>query len=190
MRVYVDFDNTIVNTTDAFILWYNNNYNENINSDDIVDYDFNPQVKLSKKEISNAFKTHELTNFLVTYPNVYESLKKIKDLGLTLILITNCSDESVVRKIEWLDKHKEINSLFDGKIFLSVNKAYDKSCINMCEDILIDDHKENHLLSNAKYKFAYKDNPNRNWFPDNDGVKDNWLSIYEEIRKIVCQNKE
>ena len=193
MKIFIDFDNTIVNTTHAFVCWYNIVYRDSVESDDIIDYSFNPQIKLLQKEITNAFTTELLYKYMYPYPGMYEALSRLKSIGCELYLITNCSDKSVVRKIEWLENNEYIKDLFSGKIFLSVGKAFDKSCIDMSDAVLIDDHRENHLKSNAKYKYAFKDHPNRTWYPtEEDGVKvfDSWKAIADDIVKIVCQNKE
>ena len=50
-------------------------------------------------------------------------------------------------------------------IFLNTGQGYDKSLIDMKDSILIDDHRENHLTSNAKYHFNFKRYEKQNWGP-------------------------
>lgn len=194
MKIFIDFDNTIVDTTKAFIEWYNYEYNRNIDYMEIKSYDFTPHIHLSTSEVSDAFTTKRLYEYLECYDGVYDSLYKLKNtLDCELILVTNCSDKSVMRKLEWLEDHKPLSDLFDGKIFLSIKLPYNKSTIDMSDGVLIDDHRNNHLQSNASYKFAYKDSIIRDWYPTQDDgviVKCKWKDIINEIEKIVCQNNK
>lgn len=192
MKIFIDFDNTIVDTTYAFINWYNLTHYEDVKCEDICEYDFNPQVSLSKDEVSKAFSLPLLYQCMMLYEDVSDSLFKLRyELGCELILVTNCCDNSVIRKLEWLEQHKPLSDMFNSKIFISSNKSYGKSSIDMSSGILIDDHKENHRLSNAKYKFAYKKYPNCNWYPtEDDGVlvTNSWKTIVDEI-ELICQKK-
>ena len=193
MRVFIDFDNTIVDTTKAFVKWYNYVYSKDVRCEDIVEYDFTPQINLPQDEILKAFSNPMLYKFMVTYEGVYDKLYRLKHLlGCELILVTNCSTESTIRKIEWLEQHKPLSNLFSSKIFVCSNNSYGKSSINMDGCVLIDDHKENHKQSNATYKFAYKKYPNCNWYPkEEDGVlvTNDWETLVNEI-KLICQNNK
>ena len=195
MKIYIDFDNTIVDSTKAFVDRYNMMNDTNIDSSDIVSYDFKPQIQLTNEQISEAFGTYSLYDYLKPYEYVERALMRLRCLpNVELYLISNCSDDSVIQKVLWLNKHPKINYCFTGKIFLSISKPYDKSIVDMSNSILIDDHKLNHMCSDAKYKFAFKDNQKREWYPnyDEDGVivKSSWKDIVDEIEKIVCQNNK
>ena len=174
-NIFIDFDNTIVNSTKAFIDVYKYRFPFiNINYMDIENYDFKPHLNISKEEICSIFSSDDFYDKLELYQGVEEILKLIKDSELfNVILITNCSPESIPQKIKFL-KQRELDKYFDFKIYLDSGKPYDKSIVNMSKGILIDDHRENHLFSNATYKLCYKHNPKQTWCPDDAITFSKW----------------
>ena len=173
LNLFIDFDNTIVDTTDAAVKIYNNYFNTNINSLDIENYSMEPFISLNEKERSDLFCKDSLYEILKPFDNVHNILKNLRDSNLfnKIYLVTNCSAKSIPHKIKWL-KDNNFDNLFDGKLYLDVNQGYNKSMINMSNSILIDDHRENHLTSNAKYKLSFQyDKRKQNWGPEpQDGV--------------------
>lgn len=209
VKLFIDFDNTIADTTSAFCEYYNTLYIENdddrIRSKDITEYDFSDVGwasghKLGTKTVSEemllkGFKSDLLFSYLKPYQGVRYALEGLKSTKLfEIYLVSNCSDESAVKKIEWLKKW-DLDRNFDGKVFLNINQAYNKSLLNMKDGILVDDHRANHLNSNAKYKYCFRDYPHRKWHPKiDDGVKlfDKWSgsdSLLLELISIGVKNK-
>ena len=45
-NIFIDFDNTIVNSTKAFIQVYNEKFDASINYLDVKNYDFSPLINL------------------------------------------------------------------------------------------------------------------------------------------------
>lgn len=192
MRVFIDFDDTIVNSTETFVKVYNELYNKNVNEKSIIYHGFKPQINLTREEIAYIFSSDKFTKYLQPIYGVYKALSELKKNGFELYLITNCSDKSVIQKSIWFEKHKQYSNLFCGKIFLSLNKPYDKSIIDMKNSVLIDDHKENHKLSNAYIKVAYNYYPEREWCPtEKDGVCvfNSWKKIKDYLIK-TCLPKQ
>ena len=103
-NIFIDFDNTIVNSTKAFIDVYKYRFPFiNINYMDIENYDFKPHLNISKEEICSIFCSDDFYDKLELYQGVEEILKLIKDSELfNVILITNCSPESIPQKIKFL----------------------------------------------------------------------------------------
>lgn len=192
MKVFIDFDDTIVNSTETFVSVYNELYNKNVDGKSIIYHGFKPQINLSRDEITSIFASDEFTKYLQPIHGVYKSLSELKKNGFDLYLITNCSDKSVMQKSIWFENHRQYSNLFCGKIFLSLNKPYDKSIVDMENSVLIDDHKENHKLSNASIKVAYNCYPEREWCPtekDNVKVFNSWKKIKEYLIK-TCLPKQ
>lgn len=192
-KIFFDFDNTLVDTTSAFVSWYNNKNDTQIDPKEIINYNFEPQLKLSKEEMIKGFSSDEFFSFLRPFDGVREFLEQLKQTKLfEMYLVSNCSNESIIQKIKWLYEFN-LEKYFDGKIFLSINKPIDKSLIDMSKSIFIDDHKENHLSSNAKYKFAFKDLPQRTWHPtQDDGVMvfSKWNSGLVEYFKYIARHNK
>ena len=174
INLFIDFDNTIVDTTGAAVKIYNKKFNKNINPLDIENYNMEPHIIISEKERCNLFCKKDLYSNLKAYSGVFEVLNKLKESNLfNIYLVTNCNPKSIPYKIKWL-KENNFDFLFDGKIYLDISncKGYDKSLINMRDGVLIDDHRENHLTSNAKYKLSFQYSKRKqNWGPEpQDGV--------------------
>lgn len=163
MKIFVDFDNTIVDTTRAACTTYNILKDVDVRPEDIESYNMYPQIDL-KGNFDWLFSNFILFNHLRLYDNVIGCLNQLKENGFELYLVTNCSLNSIPLKSEWI-KHYLPKDLFSGIIFLNIGQGYDKSIIDMKDSILIDDHRENHLSSNAKYHFNFKRYEKQNWGP-------------------------
>ena len=167
-NIFIDFDNTIVNSTKAFIQVYNEKFDASVNYLDVENYDFSPLINLDKEEICKIFSSYDFYRELELFYGVEDVLNYLKESNLfNIILVTNCSADSIKEKIDYL-KRNDLDKYFDSKIYLDSGKPYDKSIINMHNSILIDDHRENHLYSNAKFKLCYRCLDNQNWCPNSD----------------------
>lgn len=199
VKLFVDFDNTIVDTTEAFCKYFNDVYMEDYNLGSIKgswvkEYDFSDVISISENELIKAFKSERLFSYLRPYPYVRYALETLKKSGyFQIYLVSNCSAESAIRKLKWLDEF-DLAQYFDGTIMLNINQAYNKSLVDMTDSILIDDHHLNHSNSNAKWKFCYTGSVERNWHPKaGDGVFlfNHWASemALDKILKIGAENK-
>ncbi len=200
VKLFIDFDNTIVDTTEAFCKYFNDVYMEDyklegIKGQWVKEYDFSDVVSISEEELIKAFKSGRLFSYLRPYPYVRYALETLKKSGyFQIYLVSNCSAESAIRKLRWLDEF-DLAQYFDGTIMLNINQAYNKSLIDMADSILIDDHHLNHSNSNAKWKFCYTGPTDRNWHPKNgEGVFkfNHWASemALDKLLKIGAENKQ
>ena len=188
MKIYIDFDSTIVDSVKAFVSRYNQLYNKKEDPNSVVKYNFE-NLNLSKEDIVLGFNSNFFFSELDLYPEAQDALYKLKHSGAELVLLTRGTPTNIVKKIEWLDKHHWIRELFDDFVFTTSNQ--DKIKIDMSNAILIDDYRLNHLNSNAKYRYAFKDIPQRTWFPiPDDGVKimNSWALIADDICKLLCKS--
>lgn len=195
MKIFFDFDNTLVNTTEAFCKYVEWTFDgAYISPYEVREYDFSDQMKFSKDELINAFSSDRLFNYLRPYTGVRNVLEELQKSGLfEMYLVSNCSTESASKKLNWLQEFN-FDKYFTGKIMLTINKPYDKSLINMSNSIFVDDHKLNHLSSNAKYKYAFVEaGTNRKWAPTeayNVKVFNGWYApIAREWINIAENNK-
>lgn len=187
MKIYVDFDNTIVDSVAAFVTRYNQLNGTKYQKESVVKYDFSNLItNIAEEELVRGFHSNFFFNELSLYENVKESLVRLKHNGAELILITRGTLTNIQKKIEWLDKHHWIKDLFSDFIFLT--STQDVLKIDMSQSILIDDLRVNHLNCNAKYKYCYKDQVGRDWYPiPDDGVHifTSWNLIAEDILKLL-----
>ena len=169
MKLFIDFDNTIVNTTKAFVDYYNTTFdfdNKQLKEEEIIYYNFERFVdKDLCLDIKKVFERPKFYDQLKVYPGVLWALNELNKSGLfEIILVSNCTVRSMQLKLQWLT-NMDMLRFFDKFILLDNGMSHGKSLINMEGGILIDDHKLNHITSNAKYHFAYKHNPRAEWYP-------------------------
>ena len=195
MKIFFDFDNTLVNTTAAFCEYVKWTFDDVcISPFDVREYDFSDQMKFSKDQLINAFSSDKLFEYLRPYTGVRNVLEELQKSGLfEIYLVSNCSAESATKKLKWLHEF-QFDRYFTGKLMLDINKPYDKSLIDMSNSIFVDDHVLNHLSSNAKYKYAFVEAGTvRNWAPtEADSVKifKGWYTpIAKEWINIAENNK-
>ncbi|MDO5714794.1 MAG: HAD hydrolase-like protein [Tissierellia bacterium] len=123
--IYLDFDGTLHNTSKIYAKALNKGLKEmaskgwidfsEVEEDEVKKYlgctkkemwnHFLPNLEEEKKKAGSQWVAQGLLEELngpkeYLYPNVLESLEKIKDLGYTLVFLSNCS-------IEYMDKVKE-----------------------------------------------------------------------------------
>lgn len=169
MKLFIDFDNTIVNTTKAFVDYYNTNLNFDktpLTEESIIYYNFDRFVNKDLcLDIKKVFERPKFYDYLKAYPGVVWALNELKKSGLfEIILVSNCTVRNMSLKLEWLT-NMDMLRFFDKFILLDNGMSHGKHLIDMKDGILIDDHKLNHMTSNAKYHFAYKHNPKAEWYP-------------------------
>jgi len=195
MKIFFDFDNTLVNTTAAFCEYAKWTFDDVCISPFAVrQYDFSDQMKFSKDQLINAFSSDRLFEYLRPYTGVRNVLEQLQKTNLfEIYLVSNCSAESAIKNLKWLHEFK-FDRYFTGKIMLDINKPYDKSLIDMSGSIFVDDHKLNHASSNANYKYAFVEADTvRNWAPteaDNVKIFKGWYTpIAKEWINIAENNK-
>lgn len=141
MRIGIDIDDTIMDTSDI-IIEYANKYNE--------DFPGNEEIINNLENIARGvLKTENVRSFFDTYAEQILSKPKIKDnigkvienlisKGNKIIFIT-ARGEKIFKNIEKLTKNylQQNNIRYHKIIFDSYNKVYD--CIENKIDIMIDD---------------------------------------------------
>lgn len=182
IKLFIDIDNTIIDTAGNFINKYckENNINKTIN--DLKDWEFKSIDRkidinefLKHIETEEFFETIELDeNFLrfyTTYQNDYE-----------WIFITKGTQKNLGLKERFL---RESLPTLNNVKYIGVKDEEDKKDYDMKNGIQIDDNIEN-LNTNAKYKILIKNyletNYNRIQAPsDNIYEMNNWNEIAESI---------
>ena len=94
-KLFIDFDNTIVDTTRATCITYNIIHSTDIQPEIIENYDMSPHLALNGD--FNIFSNFILYNHLKLFDGVVECLNKLKD-NFEIYLVTNCSIESISLK--------------------------------------------------------------------------------------------
>ena len=180
LKLYLDFDNTIVNTTKRICEMYNEDFKNHpkfipakwylVNK-----YDFSDQCPLMNKEaLMKYFDEDRFFSRLEYMENALEIIHKLSEFFIiNIISLGNANNLSL--KETWIYNNLPFIHKFVGCNFKDVS---DKRHIDMSTDILIDDCSGNLSTSNAKLKILYGDlfEWNKDW---NGFRKWNWYEVYD-----------
>lgn len=177
-KIFLDFDNTLVESDKRIIEILNKRYNLNKTENDLTDcYYTSIYNKVTEEEIEDIFASEEFFDGLEFKPFAYDMFNKYKD-KYEIVITTKGSWYNLELKESWIRNHLDSEVSFLG---LS-GDAHDKSSVNMKNGIQIDDNS-NCLRTNAGIKILYKDNHNYPWqrkyINKNILLVDSWEQIDE-----------
>lgn len=187
INIFIDFDNTIVNSTKKLIELLNLKHNTNINWEDVKKYnctDVFPNV--SHEEILNIFNNKDFFKELDIFNNFNETLIKYKNYCNYYICTIGTKNNLSLKK-KWCYKNMPITYGFYGIEKLDMNKE----SVDMVDGIIIDDHIQNLRSSNAKYKILFKGEFDTDWncklgYEDYIEVR-NWEDILVVLDNILIK---
>ena len=179
--IYIDFDNTLVESNKKIIELINNKYNVNKTEDDLIDYDYNSIFPITKEEKIEMFESDEFYKNLEMKPLAVEILEKYHDI-YEIIIVSNGTKLNLQKKMDWIRK----NIPYDNFKFIGIDNCNpDKSKINMKDAIQIDDNIFCLDSTNAGLKILYKDFNNFSW-QSNYGGKDILIvNTWNDINSIL-----
>lgn len=143
----IDCDEVLRALLDNMVALYNEEFNDNINRDDIKDFNVEfsfPRIKeetgFSASEwffVQNGFRLFACSPAL---PKVKEAIDKLRQYGQVIIVTYQKTYANKIDTLDWLNQH---GIMYDGICFLK-NKTL------LHTDWLIDDNTWNFLGCNAK----------------------------------------
>lgn len=185
MRILIDFDNTITDTSRAYFDYYQEQTKDYSTEylEDKVSWNMANLCPLwsRQEQADNVYIQEGFFKHLKLYPNVIEILNKLKSEGHYLHIVS-CHDSRGKRyKINWI---KENLPMIDKITIIPIDSGiqkFDKS--NVYGTILIDDKVDALESSKCKYKVLY------GLYPWNEDCKKyrrifNWIELYEYIKRI------
>jgi len=155
--LYLDFDNTIVETNKRIIEILNNRYNLSKTEQDLKDYGYASIYPISNNEKLEIFESDEFYNGLNFKPQVLEVLDKYKDI-YNIVIVSNGTDNNLIKKESWIKNHIP----FNFKFIKAGKDSFNKKKVNMQNSIQIDDNIQC-LNTNASLKILYKNFNNYPW---------------------------
>lgn len=189
-KLFVDFDNTIAESTKCVCSMLNNIYHKNVDAQDITRYDFRDRFpKTNAEEVEKLFASQEFFESLKFYPNCARALYELS-YNIDIVIVSIGNKTNINRKKIWIADNLPFVSDFIGLI-LSEDKSNlsDKSCVDMSDGIVIDDHIECLRSTNARTKILFFSHPKGEWqkihLSDNVRVSDDWLAIKKYIQSEV-----
>ena len=153
--IYLDFDNTIVESNKRVIDILNNRYNLSKTESDLNDYHFNSIYPITENEKLAIFESDEFYDNLKFKPGVLEVVYKYFAF-YNIIIVSKGTKDNLLKKEKWIKSHLPFNFKFISLKGQSLNKK-----IDMKNSIQIDDNLKC-LETNASLKILYK---NFNEFP-------------------------
>lgn len=157
-KIFLDFDNTLVESNKRIIEILNKRYGLNKTENDLKDYYYaSIYNKVTKEEIENIFASDEFFEGLEFKPLAYELFNKYKD-KYEIVITTKGNSYNLELKKAWIRDNLGKDISFIGL----TGNSHDKSSVNMNGGIQIDDNS-NCLKTNASVKILYRDNHDYPW---------------------------
>lgn len=190
MKLFIDFDNTIANSSEVIVDMLNEHFNKNENFEKLRKYDFSDLFpECSYWDIEKFFNSDEMFERLKIFPNMIETVDAFKDFFDEISIVTIGTKDNLENKKRFL-KENNLELTFYG---IENNGRSDKSSVDMHNGVFIDDHIGCLHSSNAKIKILMKNVENGEWNkvePNDDiYVVNNWYEVYS-IFDFIKKNKE
>lgn len=189
IKLYLDFDDTIVNSTKKMVEMLNEHYHTNKNWRKLKQYDGEDLFPQCNQEIiENIFASpYFFANLKIKFGFKFAMsiLSKFCEIGIVTL---GTSNNLSYKKI-WCNNNFDFNFEFIG---LKDFKAK-KTVVDMSGGIMVDDKTDLLMSTNAKYKILIKGHRNVEWnqLSDNDDaiVRNNWIGILFLILKIIWKER-
>ena len=190
MKLFIDFDNTIANSSEVIVDMLNEHFDKNENFEKLRKYDFSDLFpEGSYWDIEKFFNSDEMFERLKIFPNMIETVDAFKDFFDEISIVTIGTKDNLENKKRFL-KENNLELTFYG---IENNGRSDKSSVDMHNGVFIDDHIGCLHSSNAKIKILMKNVENGEWNkvePNDDiYVVNNWYEVYS-IFDFIKKNKE
>lgn len=189
IKVYLDFDNTLVDSNSAMVYLLNQEFGTKKEYKDLKKYDFKDLFpELTDEHCEELFGDWRLFSLLEFFDNCFETLDYFKK-RCNYSLVTYGNKYNLSAKKIWCERYlpflKELHLLE----YVPGDMNYDKSMIDMSDGIFIDDHIEYLRSSNAKVKILFRNNHDGDWNEINNlddvYVVNSWKEIYHIIKFYV-----
>lgn len=188
-KLFLDFDNTIVDTIAAVVSLYNEDYVNHdgfvaINPEDVTSWEFTECNLATYEEIDRYFGDKRFFQRVKLYPSAGQVLRSLSH-RYDITIVSHGYASNLRLKEEWV-KDKLFKEIFDNSCnaeFIGVNweTHNDKSHVDMSNSIFVDDSIRNLETSSAKYKILYGEYMDWN----NTNIEfircKNWLDLNNQI---------
>lgn len=177
--IYVDFDNTIVESNQRIIELLNERYGLSKTEADLLDYGFQSIAPITEEEKLALFESDDFFNNLKFKSDFLKVFNKYCG-QVEFIITTKGTPNNLLKKEAWIKEHIPYQVKFIG----INNGGLSKKQVNMSDGIQIDDCTAA-LDTNASLKILYKDNHNFSWQSDYSNTDIMVVNNWEEIDEII-----
>lgn len=148
-NLYVDFDDTLVGSSEVIVGLLNKRFNTNKNVKDLTTWNYTNLFPTIKGiEIEELFDTQEFFDKLKWKDGAVEFINRFSD---KIIILSKGNALNLTRKKLWIRKQ------FPDIKFIGLESDVSKASINMGKsDCIIDDHADNLLDVRAEYRIMFE----------------------------------
>ncbi len=182
MKIYIDYDTTLINLIDPWVDWINDKYNTKITSTDINHWYFLRET--FGKEADDFWKSDKYNHYIDK--NIFKPYNDAMDFFSTLqnrygkkniFIISSTMDHHIEDKI----KHAQYYFQINDNQFIPIKK---EKYLNTKDGIIIDDyplHVMEHIYHNNKKGIVFNYNNRFGWAKKENYSLDNTLSGFAHI---------
>jgi len=187
IRIYLDCDDTIINSSETVIKILNKRYNKNCTIDDLKDWNYRSIVPtISKSDVEAIYSSEEFWNQVSLVPEFVEVFEEFYD-DFEWVIISKGGIENIKRKKDFLRKNLKKNVKFGAAYHYSDSHKEEKTKFDMKNAIQIDDVFAELKKTNAAVKVLLKNDRNLYWnkaIVEVEGLYqlNNWNDIKDMLR--------
>ena len=181
--IYVDFDNTIINTISTIVKLYCEDFKyykdfRLVHWTEIKSWDFRELRCASKEYINTYFNQQRFFDNIEWMPWAKETLDKLYE-KYKIVIVSSGYSPNLKAKELWIKQHIP----YARFIGVNLKEHKDKSEIDMSDGIFIDDSRNNLFTSNALINVCFGDK--YEWNEEWEGYRAyNWF----DIRKLLLND--
>lgn len=190
MKIFLDCDDTIMNSSECIIGLLNKKNGTNKTIKDLKDFHYRSIDKtLTDEDVIKLFESDEFWNS-VDYNNSFLEIKDFIDSNFD-VEVVSCGTELNLKKKK--EKLKPLGYKFTG-ILIKDDSNLCKKCIDMQNGIQIDDNMSSMSNTNAAIKILFQNNNDFTWNKpkpnaDNLYVVQTWKEIFR-VLEFLKKNPE
>ena len=177
--IYVDFDNTIVESNQRIIELLNERYGLSKTEADLLDYGYQSIAPIAEEEKIALFESDDFFNNLKFKSDFLKVFNKYCR-QVEFIVTTKGTPNNLLKKEAWIKEHIPYQVKFVG----ITNDSLSKKQVDMSDGIQIDDCTAA-LDTNASLKILYKDNHKFSWQSGYSNTDIMVVNNWEEIDEII-----
>lgn len=160
--VFVDFDDTLVNSTETVVDVYNKRYKDNVDWRDVTKWELAEECTLigsklggnSQLEIQEIYASAAFWKNIQPFPGAVEALSLLKRKGFTVILVSIGNPGNMSYKYTYAEKH--FPNIFDEIYGIHHRELpHSKTRLNMRGSFMIDDDEEILKRTSASHKVHF-----------------------------------
>ena len=185
IKVYIDADDTILDSSVAIIDILNKKNNTNKTIHDLRDWNYRDiDGTMNGDKILELYESEEFFNTVKVKENVKDYLKEIIE-KISVFIVSKGTQKNLNKKEEFFKKELGIPFNFKGLSFTE-GQDFNKSSVDMRNGIQIDDRMDCLRHTNAAVKILLRNNANYSWnIPDVNMENLYVVNSWEEIQEII-----